>query len=210
MISSVFCPPAKSNSLSTLRSFEKLRKVRQSTPSQNLALLAGLIISGGERLYDIERLSKDQTVCDLFDVRSAPKDTTLRDDLYLIGQKDPGRAELLLRLNEMLLEKLQLTSITIDIDGTALPVDGHQEGAEKVYCPEEPRSRCFQSVKAICDQTETVLAEWTFPGNTHCSKDVIDFLKPLLDRLTGAGKIIKTAFRCWFLQQRLTPFPRKL
>lgn len=171
--------------------FKKLRKVRQSSPSQNVALLSGMIIEGGERLYDIGRLSNDKTVCELFDVPSAPQDTTLRDDLFLIGQKDAERAELLLRLNDQLFDKLQLNTVTVDIDGTALPVDGHQEGAEKGYCPEEPGSRCFQSIKAICDQTETVLAEWTFPGNTHCSKDVIDLLKPLMDRLQDAGKIIK-------------------
>jgi len=33
--------------------FEKLRKVRQSSPAQNIALLAGMIIARGERLYDI-------------------------------------------------------------------------------------------------------------------------------------------------------------
>ena len=186
--------------------FKKLRKVRQSTPSQNLALLAGLIVSGGERLYDIERLSSDQTVCDLFDVPSAPEDTTLRDDLFLIGQKDPERAELLLRLNEILFEKLQFTSLTVDIDGTALPVDGHQEGAEKGYCPEEPGSRCFQSIKAICDETETVLAEKTWPGDTHCAKDIINFLKPILERLSKASLKIKLRLDAGFYSDDLMLF----
>lgn len=171
--------------------FEKLRKVRQSSPSQNVALLAGMIIAGGERLYDIGRLDNDQTIGGLFDIASTPKDTTLRDDLFLIGQKDSARAALLLDLNLMLFEKLNLKSITIDVDGTALPVDGHQEGAEKGYCPAEPGARCFQSSKAICDETETVLAEWTFSGNTHCAKDIIVLLKPLLDRLRQADIKIK-------------------
>ncbi len=171
--------------------FKKLRKVRQSTPSQNIALLVGMIIEGGERLYDINRFAKDQAVCELFDVPAAPKDTTLRDDLFLIGQKGDERAELLFRLNEQLFEKLQLKSITIDLDGTALPVDGHQEGAEKGYCPEEPGSRCFQSVKAICDETETVLAEWSASGNAHCARNVTEHLKPLLDRLAKKGIKVK-------------------
>jgi len=171
--------------------FEKLRKVRQSSPSQNIALLAGMIIAGGERLYDIGRLANDQTIGELFDINSMPKDTTLRDDLYLIGQKDSAREALLLDLNLMLFEKLALKTITIDVDGTALPVDGHQQGAEKGYCPAEQGARCFQSSKAICDETETVLAEWTFPGNTHCAKDIIVMLRPLLDRLKQAEIKIK-------------------
>lgn len=171
--------------------FDKLRKVRQSSPSQNVALLAGMIVAGGERLYDIGRLANDQTIGELFDITSMPKDTTLRDDLFLIGQKDSARADLLLDLNLMLFEKLNLKAITIDVDGTALPVDGHQQGAEKGYCPAEQGARCFQSSKAICDETETVLAEWTFPGNTHCAKDINDLLRPLLDRLKPAEIKIK-------------------
>jgi len=171
--------------------FEKLRKVRQSSPAQNIALLAGMIIAGGERLYDIGRLANDQTIGDLFDIPSTPKDTTLRDDLLLIGRKDSSRAALLLDFNILLFEKLGLKKITIDVDGTALPVDGHQTGAEKGYCPAEQGARCFQSSKAVCDETETVLAEWTFPGNTHCAKDIIVMLKPLLDRLKQAKIKIK-------------------
>jgi len=171
--------------------FKKLRKIRQSSPSQNVALLAGMIIAGGERLYDIGRLANDQTIGELFDLDSTPKDTTLRDDLILIGQKDSARAALLLDFNILLFEKLGLHKITIDVDGTALPVDGHQEGAEKGYCPAEPGSRCFQSIKAICDETETVLAEWTFTGNSHCAKDIIAMLKPLLERLAEADIKIK-------------------
>ena len=171
--------------------FEKLRKVRHSSPSQNMALLAGMIIAGGERLYDIGHLANDQTIGDLFDISSTPKDTTLRDDLLLIGRKDTARAALLLDLNLLLFEKLGLREITIDVDGTALPVDGHQAGAEKGYCPAEQGARCFQSSKAVCDDTETILAEWTFPGNTHCAKDITIMLKPLLDRLRQANLKIK-------------------
>jgi hypothetical protein len=105
--------------------FNKLRKVGQSTHSQNIALLVGMILKGSERLYDINRFAKDRKVCELFDVPAATKDTTLRDDLFLIGRKDEERAELLFRLNEQLFVKLKLKSITIDLDGTALPVDGH-------------------------------------------------------------------------------------
>lgn len=186
--------------------FNKLRRIRKSSPSQNIALLAGMIISGGERLYDIRRLADDHTVCELFDMISAPADTTLRDDLFLIGQKDQSRAEMLLRLNERLFEKLNLNSITIDIDGTALPVDGHQEGAEKGYCPAEPGSRCFQSVKAICAETETVVAAWTLPGNAHCSRDIIEFLKPMLDRLTALELEINLHLDAGFYSHELLLF----
>jgi len=68
------------------RCFKKLRKVRQSSPFQNDALLAGMIISDGERLHDIGRLTHDDTIEELFDIPAAPKDATLRDDLLLIDK----------------------------------------------------------------------------------------------------------------------------
>ena len=164
--------------------FKKLRKVRYYEPSQNVSLLIAMLIAGGERLSDVERFADDQTVCDLFDLPSIPVDTSLRDDMQLIGQRDAARAELLLQLNETLFDKLELRSITIDIDGTALPVDGKQEKAEKGYCPVEQGSRCFQSIKAVCDTTETIIAEKTMSGDSHCANGIIDFIKPWLDRLS--------------------------
>ncbi len=98
-------------------------------------------IAGGERLYDIQRFSNDAVIQDLFDLESIPHDTTIRDDLLLIGQRDHERQELLFQLNEVLFEKQRIPSITIDVDGIATPVDGHQQGAEKGYCPQEMGSR---------------------------------------------------------------------
>lgn len=186
--------------------FKKLRKVRHYQPSQNLSLLIAMIISGGERLSDIEHFADDQTVCELFDMPSVPVDTSIRDDMYLIGQKDNARTELLLQLNEMLFEKTAIRSIIIDIDGTALPVDGHQECAEKGYCPAEQGSRCFQSVKAICDSTETVIAEKTMTGNSHCANEIIDFIRPWLDRLSGKLDLIKLRLDAGYYSDDLLTF----
>jgi hypothetical protein len=164
--------------------FGKFRKVRNYTPADNTQLLMASIVAGAERLYDIERFSDDPIVADLFDVSSIPSDTTIRDDLMTIGHKNQQRTELLFQLNELLFDKLGLKSITIDIDGTAIPVDGQQQNAEKGYCPQEPGSRCFQSLTAICDETETTIAEETRPGNTHCANGIIKFSRALLDRFS--------------------------
>jgi hypothetical protein len=186
--------------------FKKLRKVRHYKPSQNVSLLMSMIVAGGERLSDIEHFAGDQTVCELFDMLSVPADTSLRDDMHLIGQQDNARSELLLQLNEMLFEKANIRSIIIDIDGTALPVDGHQESAEKGYCPAEQGSRCFQSVKAVCDTTETVIAEKTMSGNSHCAIEIIDFIRPWLDRLYGKLDFIKLRLDAGFYSDDLLTF----
>jgi len=165
--------------------FGKYRKVRQHRPVDNIKLTMATITSGGERLYDVQKFENDPVISDLFEISSVPKDTSLRDDFEHIGQMDNQRRELLLRLHEDFFRKQKIRSITIDIDGTALPVDGHQESAEKGYCPTEPGSRCFQSLVAICDQTETTIAEQTSPGNTVWSADdAIDFCRSFLDRFS--------------------------
>ena len=87
--------------------FRKVRKVRHYRPSQNVSLLMSMLIAGGERLSDIQHFADDQTVCQLFDMPSVPVDTSLRDDMLLIGQRDAARAELLLQLNETLFDKLE-------------------------------------------------------------------------------------------------------
>ena len=186
--------------------FGKLRKVRSYTPSQNTALIMAMLIEGGERLYDIRHFSDDQTVYRLFDVPAIPYDTSIRDDMNLIGRCDKSRAEMLLSLNELLFDKLNITSLTVDIDGTALPVDGHQEGANKGYCPSELGSRCFQSVKAICDETETVIAEKTMTGECHCSNGAIDFIKPWLARLSVKHQKIKLRLDAGFYSDELLTF----
>jgi hypothetical protein len=186
--------------------FGLLRKIRQYSPSQNIALMMSMIIEGGELLYDIEQFLKDQIVCSLFDLPSIPNDTTLRDDLMLIGQRPLDRDEFLLKLNEMLFDKFNITSITVDIDGTALPVDGHQEGANKGYCPTELGNRCFQSIKAICDDTETVIAEKTMTGECHCSNGILEFIRPWLNRLSKKMATIKLRFDASFYSDDLLTF----
>jgi hypothetical protein len=188
------------------KAFGKIRKVRTYSPSDNIAILMAMIIEGGERLYDIRRFDGDQTVCQLFDVPSIPQDTSLHDDMILLGNCDKSRASLLFQLNEMLFEKFNITSITVDIDGTALPVDGHQEGANKGYCPAELGSRCFQSVQAICAETETVIAEKTMTGECHCSNGIIDFIKPWLDHLTSKHYLIKLRLDTGFFSDTLLKF----
>ena len=170
--------------------FGQFRRIRKYRPSDNVSLLIATILSGGERLYDVDRLANDPVLPDLFANGEVPKDTTIRDDLQKIGQMDESRREILFKLNDKLFNYLKLKTITIDIDGTAIAVEGHQENAEKGYCPEAPGNRCFQSLAAVCDETETALLEETKPGETHCAKGIGEFCETLLDRFSpGMEKI---------------------
>ena len=187
--------------------FGRYRKVRKHKPVDNIKLMIASITAGGERLYDIEYFEKDPVLPDLFGIDKIPKDTTLRNDFMHIGAMDHERQEFLFRLNENHLRKRNLRWITIDIDGSALPVDGDQECAEKGYCPEEKGSRCFQTLTAICDQTETTIAEQKYPGNTNwSSEDIIAFCKPILDRFSPQLEKIVLRFDAGFYSDNLLDF----
>ena len=183
--------------------FGDFRKVRKFKPSHNIALLIATILSSGCRLYDLEQLANDPVLPELFAEGEVPQDTTVRDDLQKIGTMDAPRRELLFKLNERLFRHLNLKTMTIDIDGTALPVEGHQENAEKGYCPEAPGNRCFQNLSVNCDETETTLMEETRPGNTHCAKGIIDFSRTLLDRFAPQIEKIILRLDCGFFSHEL-------
>ena len=183
--------------------FGHYRRVRNYHPSENVAVQIASIVAGGERLYDTQRFVNDDVIPGLFSHGAIPEDTTIRDDMVHIGSMDQQRQELLFRLNEHHFHQLGYRSITIDIDGTSLPVDGHQEGAKKGYCPSEPGSRCFQSISAICDETETTMAEETHFGNTHCSNGIIPFCQTLLDRFSSQMDTIHTRLDAGFYSDDL-------
>jgi hypothetical protein len=165
--------------------FGNYRRIRKYHPSENVTLQMASIVTGGERLYDSQYFRFDPVIPQLFGNGTVPVDTTLRDDMQHIGNRDQQRQELLFRLNENHFHRMHLKDITLDIDATAMPVDGHQQGAEKGYCPEEPGSRCFQSLSAICDETETTLAEELRTGSTHCALGATAFCKSILDRFSS-------------------------
>ena len=125
--------------------FGNFRKIRKFKPSDNIALLIATILSGGSRLYDPEQLAHDSVLPELFAEGDVPHDTTVRDDLQKIELMDQARREMLFLLNKRLFNNLEFKTITIDIDGTALSVEGHQENAKKVTAPKLPETVVFKA-----------------------------------------------------------------
>ena len=93
--------------------FGKYRKVRKYHPWENISMIFVTILSGGERLYDVERLASDPVLPDLFGNGIVPQDTTLRDDLKHIVKMDEQRRELLFILNEVLFKRKNIKEITL-------------------------------------------------------------------------------------------------
>ena len=162
--------------------FGRIRRVRRYHPMDNISFLISSILCGGDRLSDIERLSGDDVSQELFGGETLPCDTTIRDDLLRLGDLNSERRELLFQLNELLISKYKPATMTIDMDGTSTSVEGHQEYAEKGYCPENIGSRCFQHRIISWHEMGMILSIETYPGNTHCSYGSVDSIGLVLDR----------------------------
>jgi hypothetical protein len=183
--------------------FPNYRKVRQYKPVENLKILIAAILCGGDRLIDIERLQSDPVIPDLFGNGKVPQDTTVRNDLKYIGECPDERREFLFRLNEKLLRYSGFKKMTIDIDGTATPVEGHQTNALKGYCPESPGSRCFQHLLVSWDDMGSPLAIETRPGNTHCANGAVEMMKIALDRFSRQVELILVRDDAGFFSDKL-------
>lgn len=164
--------------------FGTIRKVRSYKPVENLQVLISSILCGGERLSDVDRLRTDSVLPTLFGTGVVPYDTTIRRDLQYIGDYSKSRQEFLYRINEVLLNNTKPESMTIDVDGTATKVEGHQENACKGYCPESPGDRCFQHLIISWDEMDTVLSIDTRGGEVHCIDGADGQMLQVLDRFS--------------------------
>jgi len=174
--------------------FGKIRTVRKYLPSENVKFLIGTILCGGDRLSDINRLSDDPIIPDLFGNGSIPYDTTIRNDLKHLGICQEKRKEFLFRLNELLLKQVSPNQMTIDIDGTASVVSGHQSNATLGYNQVSKSSRCFQHILVSWDEVGSPLYVDTRAGNRHCSYDTVSIMKDVLNRFSGkVNKILVRA-----------------
>jgi len=71
--------------------------------------------------------------------------------------------------------------MTIDIDGTASEVHGHQSMARRGYSPSGSKGRCFQHLLVSWDEMNSPLFIETMPGNRHCSFNSEIIMKKILD-----------------------------
>ena len=138
---------------------------RRYSASEVLELLVASKAVGDTRLAHIERFAHDETARYLFDLPTVPVATTVARLLERFDEEDVRRVEdVHIRiLRERLLKGRK--SITVDIDATALPVWGSQEGTAKGYCPSRRGARTYQPNLAMDAKTGLSLLGALRPGN---------------------------------------------
>jgi hypothetical protein len=162
-----------------------------------------MILSGGERITDIYRLRNDPVIPDLFGNGSVPYDTTARNDLLLMADEYQAKEKFLLELNDILLKHSRAKHMTIDIDGTASEVHGHQSMARRGYTSSGSSQRCFQHLLVSWDEMNSPLYVETRAGNRHCSFNSEIIMKKVLDHYAGKVDTILVRADSGFYSQKI-------
>lgn len=79
--------------------------------------------------------------------------------------------------------KYNLKRITLDIDQTDRENYGKQEGVKKGYSAKGKNKRVYQGAVWIIRELNYILKVELLPGNTHCSNNFLERLKPVTEEL---------------------------
>ncbi len=85
-----------------------------------------------------------------------------------------------------LLPKSKSMSITIDIDSSAINVEGHQEGATKGYNPKKPGNRCYNIQFAFCYELKAHVAGFVRSGNTYTANGASEMISEIVANIKTA------------------------
>jgi hypothetical protein len=82
-----------------------------------------------------------------------------------------------------LLQKSKIKVITIDINSSVINVEGHQEGAVKVYNPKKHGNNCYNIQFAFCDELKDYITgfvrsdTYTANGAAEIIKEIVTHIK---------------------------------
>lgn len=147
-------------------------------------VLIGLLVVGGRRLEHLKYLATDPLVHRFARVRAWPTSRTVSRWLKRFTM---GSVEHLMALNAgviaQILPRLQLRSLTIDVDGTVISTGLQVERAERGYNPHHRKVPSYYPITAHLAETTHVLRVRNRSGNVHDGKASLRFLRELWRQL---------------------------
>jgi hypothetical protein len=151
-----------------------------------LRVLIGLLVVGGRRLEHLKYLANDPLLYRFARVQAWPAARTVSRWLRRFTMK---RVEHLMALNAAVVAhiqpRLQLRSLTIDVDGTVVSTGLQVERAERGYNPHRRKVPSYYPIMAHLAETTHVLRVRNRSGNVHDGKASLSFLRELWRQLEG-------------------------
>jgi len=152
--------------------------------SRLVVLMVTLFVIGARRLEHLAYVATDpliRRICELARILSA---ATVRNWLR---QFTAATVEALPTLNTYLvleqLQRLALSRITLDVDGTVVRTEMQVAWAFRGFNPHHRKNPSYYPLLAHIAQTGQILGLRNRPGNVHDSRGAVDFLREALGTL---------------------------
>ena len=160
------------------------------------AVLA-LIVIGGYRVSHLAFLGSDPVVLRFCGLRRLPSDRTVVRWVKRFGDTALLALQTLIRdLVHHQIERLELSALTLDLDGTVLRTGAKVEGAARGFNPHHPKDCSYYPLTAHVAELGQILRVWNRPGNVHDSQNAVGFLRgSLRDLRERFGRALRVAVR---------------
>lgn len=165
-----------------------LRSSAAYGPHRILLLLTVHLILGWRRLRDLDYYRDDPLVLRTLGLRRLPSVSAVSRALSQFDEKAYEQARALFRrlVSERICEE-QLSTITVDFDGSVLSTKGRRKEGTAVGYNHKKGQRSYYPLFATAAQTGQVLDVLHRPGNVHDSNGAWDFLRGVYANLREDG-----------------------
>lgn len=152
--------------------------------SRLVVLLVALFVIGARRLEHLAYVAADPLIRRICELVRIPSAATVRNWLR---QFTAATVEALRALNmDLVLEQLQrlaLSRITVDVDGTVVRTGMQVAWAFRGFNPHHRKNPSYYPLLAHIAQTGQILRLRNRPGNVHDSRGAVEFLRETLGAL---------------------------
>ncbi len=144
----------------------------------------GLLIVGGGRVTHLAFLGVDPIFLRFCGLRRLPSDRTVV--AWLKAFTDPGLEALCTLIRDGVydqIERLRLSRLTLDLDGSVLRTGTKVEGAARGFNPHHPKDPSYYPLSVQVAQLGQILRLRNRPGNVHDSHGAAGFLRVVVGEL---------------------------
>lgn len=168
------------------------------------------IFTGASRYIHADWLRYDETLCEIFDLKKVPSQSTYSRFFHKFGWEK--NSSVFPELYRRFLSQINVGPLTIDLDSSVFTRYGNQEGVAVGYNPKKKGRGSHHPLMAFISQTRMVANAWMRPGNTSDLNNYKAFLEETFGSILKEKEIglvradsgfYSNAFLEWFESEEL-------
>lgn len=145
------------------------------------------IWTGASRYIHCDWVRYDNVLQEIFGFRQMPSQSTY--SRFFGKFSDKSNTTLFPQMQNWLLEKIDIGSVTIDFDSTVITRYGEQQGSSKGYNPNKRGRNSHHPLMAFISQTRMVANAWLRPGDTAAGSNCINFMEETFEHCLQSKKV---------------------